>query len=202
MSVKLAMVSVNKSALIQLDHLSAHVIRALVCHLIVQTVLVSIFILCDSTWLRQKLSDVNECQTSNGGCEQVCTNTVGSFECSCNRGYSLASAGLLCIGKLEFTWRHYISSIAYLSATDNYCYVSDINECETINGGCQHNCSNRVGSFQCSCLPGYSLNGDGLQCSGEICAVLWWWSTYHRTILLILLSRYQWVFKWWRCLWA
>ncbi len=42
MSVKLATVAVNKSALTQLDRLSAHVIRAIACHLIAQTVLVSI----------------------------------------------------------------------------------------------------------------------------------------------------------------
>ena len=46
-----------------------------------------------------KISDVNECQTSNGGCEQVCTNTIGSFECSCNRGFSLSSDGVNCNGK-------------------------------------------------------------------------------------------------------
>ena len=41
MSVKLAMVVVNRSALTQLDRLSAaHVIRALVYHLVVSTALV------------------------------------------------------------------------------------------------------------------------------------------------------------------
>ena len=43
--------------------------------------------------------DTNECQTNNGGCEQVCTNTVGSFECSCNQGFSLSSDGANCNGK-------------------------------------------------------------------------------------------------------
>ena len=46
-----------------------------------------------------KISDVNECQTSNGGCEQICTNTVGSFECSCNPGFSPSSGGINCNGK-------------------------------------------------------------------------------------------------------
>ena len=41
MSVKLAMVAVNRSALTQWDHLSAaHVIRASVYHLVVSTALV------------------------------------------------------------------------------------------------------------------------------------------------------------------
>ncbi len=40
MSVKPAMVAVNKFALTLLDHLSAHVIRAIVYHLVVATVTV------------------------------------------------------------------------------------------------------------------------------------------------------------------
>ena len=43
MSVKVAMVAVNKSALTQLDHLSARVIQALVYHPVVSTVMVRRF---------------------------------------------------------------------------------------------------------------------------------------------------------------
>lgn len=39
-------------------------------------------------------SDVDECATNNGGCAQVCSNTLGSFSCSCAAGYVLASDGL------------------------------------------------------------------------------------------------------------
>ena len=34
-------------------------------------------------------SDNDECSDSNGGCEQICNNTVGSFFCSCVNGYRL-----------------------------------------------------------------------------------------------------------------
>ena len=37
----------------------------------------------------------------NGGCEQVCTNTNGSFSCSCGSGYSLDSNMLNCSGKIS-----------------------------------------------------------------------------------------------------
>ena len=47
----------------------------------------------------KNISDVNECQASNGGCEQLCTNTEGSFQCSCRTGYSLSSGGTNCNGK-------------------------------------------------------------------------------------------------------
>ena len=35
--------------------------------------------------------DVNECDDGNGGCENSCNNTDGSFICSCNIGYQLYS---------------------------------------------------------------------------------------------------------------
>ena len=43
--------------------------------------------------------DLNECETNNGGCAQICTNTFGSFECSCAAGYNLAADNLGCDGK-------------------------------------------------------------------------------------------------------
>ena len=44
--------------------------------------------------------DVNECLSNNGGCEQICTNREGSFECSCNPGFTLNSDGFTCDSKL------------------------------------------------------------------------------------------------------
>ena len=35
----------------------------------------------------------------NGGCQQSCTNTFGSFRCSCEQGYRLLDDGLQCEGK-------------------------------------------------------------------------------------------------------
>ena len=44
--------------------------------------------------------DVNECQTSNqGGCAQVCTNTLGTYTCGCNEGYMLNIDGRFCDGR-------------------------------------------------------------------------------------------------------
>ncbi len=34
-------------------------------------------------------SDINECTISNGGCEQNCNNTEGSFYCFCDSGFTL-----------------------------------------------------------------------------------------------------------------
>ncbi len=43
--------------------------------------------------------DVDECLSDNGGCEHICTNTVGRFSCSCTTGYSLDSNMMTCSGK-------------------------------------------------------------------------------------------------------
>ncbi|XP_076035426.1 sushi, von Willebrand factor type A, EGF and pentraxin domain-containing protein uif [Oratosquilla oratoria] len=38
---------------------------------------------------RQDCIDINECATNNGGCDQRCTNSPGSFACLCNVGFDL-----------------------------------------------------------------------------------------------------------------
>ena len=44
-------------------------------------------------------TDINECNTNNGGCEHTCTNVDGSNICSCDEGYTLDSNGNSCTGK-------------------------------------------------------------------------------------------------------
>jgi len=43
--------------------------------------------------------DINECDTANGGCEQLCSNTIGSFACSCGVGYQLDENDSNCSGE-------------------------------------------------------------------------------------------------------
>ena len=33
--------------------------------------------------------DINECSVNNGGCQQTCHNTAGSYYCQCSTGYTL-----------------------------------------------------------------------------------------------------------------
>jgi len=42
--------------------------------------------------------DIDECVEGISGCSQVCSNTDGSFECSCTEGYSLGLNGKICEG--------------------------------------------------------------------------------------------------------
>ena len=45
------------------------------------------------------LLDNNECLSGNGGCQEVCVNTNGSYYCDCQTGYRLKSDNNSCIGK-------------------------------------------------------------------------------------------------------
>lgn len=44
---------------------------------------------------------------------------------------------------------------------------SDVDECSSNNGGCEHVCQNQLGSFQCDCEFGYKLDEDRRSCSGK-----------------------------------
>ena len=108
-------------------------------------------------------TDINECLTNNGGCQQLCHNAQGSFTCDCNVGYTLNSNKKKCNGKnVIITVLMYtkISKILIL-------LFEDINECVKNTDGCNQNCINTAGSYQCSCNSGYELGLDSQTCVGE-----------------------------------
>ncbi|WP_437963897.1 FG-GAP-like repeat-containing protein [Sorangium sp. So ce260] len=82
-------------------------------------------------------TDVNECALGTDNCDAnaACTNTVGSFTCACNAGYS--GDGVTC---------------------------TDVDECALGTDNCDTNaaCINTSGSFTCACDAGYE--GDGVTC--------------------------------------
>ena len=48
------------------------------------------------------LTDIDECSPSSGinhGCQMKCNNNIGSYTCSCDKGYYLTSNGRDCSGK-------------------------------------------------------------------------------------------------------
>ena len=49
----------------------------------------------------------------------------------------------------------------------------DINECEPGVDGCDHHCTNNVGSYYCTCMDGYKLESNNHTCTGSI------YTTYH-----------------------
>ncbi len=100
-------------------------------------------------------SDIDECTMNNGGCEQNCNNTEGSFNCFCDSGYIVDSNGFNCSGEFIF----HSCNLCIILLTDN-------NECSVNNGDCEHICTNTKGNFSCSCNTGYSLDDNERNCTG------------------------------------
>ena len=44
-------------------------------------------------------ADNDECQVDNGGCQQSCNNTPGSYLCQCWDGYKMDNDSSNCTGK-------------------------------------------------------------------------------------------------------
>ncbi|XP_066300403.1 CUB and sushi domain-containing protein 3-like [Branchiostoma lanceolatum] len=134
----------------------------------------------DQSWSANAPScnDIDECLAANAGCDHVCTNTAGTFHCSCVDGYNLNADSFSCddvdecssanggcqqlcinvIGSFQCTCQN-----GYTLNNDGF-NCDDVDECASANGGCEHNCKNSISSFQCSCVDGYKLNADGLAC--------------------------------------
>ena len=101
--------------------------------------------------------DINEYLLANGGCEQVCLNTIGNYNCSCVSGYSLEN-NFFCSGMLDHQqWPITLSCPLY----------ADINECALGISGCTDVCTNIVGSYYCTCQTGYELTNDNHTCTGQ-----------------------------------
>jgi formylglycine-generating enzyme required for sulfatase activity len=88
--------------------------------------------LCEAGWQGDVRSckDVDECLTAPCG-EGNCTNTEGSYSCSCKNGYE--SNGKTCV---------------------------DVNECAIHQDNCTYyeTCKNSPGSFRCEQMPGLLVN--------------------------------------------
>ncbi len=55
-----------------------------------------------------------------------------------------------------------------LSVLYAYLINSDVDEClSSDRGGCEQSCINLQGSYECSCLQGYVLGNNDIDCNGE-----------------------------------
>jgi hypothetical protein len=101
-------------------------------------------------------SDVDECLVANGGCGHHCTNTEGSFDCSCQTGFSLGPSNLDCHGELTCKRYECLHPASF--------HFADVDECLSSNGGCAHTCTNTEGGYECSCRSGYLLGEENRTC--------------------------------------
>ena len=109
------------------------------------------------------IPDINECANSSAVCDSnaSCSNIEGSFECTCNEGYT--GNGSSCEGNCNITIE---ALIIPLLLWDDYVQV-DIDECTSNSHICEQNCTNTAGSYVCFCQNGYTLDQNGLSCSGK-----------------------------------
>lgn len=86
--------------------------------------------------------DMDECRSSDHGCQHICFNSMGSYECRCRTGFALKDDGKSCIDMDE-------------------CKIAEENQLTTkkdIVRLCQGTCENTIGSYRCSCPSGYTLS--------------------------------------------
>ncbi len=52
---------------------------------------VQVTIIIPRTTAHTNCVDIDECSGTSHGCDQICTNTPGSYICDCNSGYRLGA---------------------------------------------------------------------------------------------------------------
>lgn len=91
-----------------------------------------------------KCLDINECAKYNGGCQHICSNTLGAYACSCRTGFKLSGNKKKC---------------------------EDIDECTSPSVCTTGLCVNSYGSFYCLVRSALSVQGrlasDGTNNDGE-----------------------------------
>ncbi|XP_037942356.1 fibrillin-1-like [Teleopsis dalmanni] len=130
--------------------------------------------------------DIDECETRSHNCEEneICTNRIGGFICSCPGGHhkSVVNGVSRCIDINECdrepstcpTNAQCINTIGsyycecktgFQKSRDNDRICLDVDECQEISGLCQQKCVNFWGGYRCSCNSGYELSSDNRTCN-------------------------------------
>ncbi|KAF6116042.1 signal peptide, CUB domain and EGF like domain containing 3 [Phyllostomus discolor] len=130
---------------------------------------------------RKTCKDIDECRLNNGGCDHICRNTVGSFECSCKKGYKLLINERNCQDIDECSFDRTCDHVCVNTPGSFQClchhgyllygvtHCGDVDECSINRGGCRFGCINTPGSYQCTCPAGQGrLHWNGKDCTEPV----------------------------------
>lgn len=51
-------------------------------------------------------------------------------------------------------------------------FIKELDECELQDHGCEHECINTLGGYQCSCYIGYELHSDKKSCESNYAIII------------------------------
>ncbi|XP_071941000.1 uncharacterized protein [Antedon mediterranea] len=132
---------------------------------------------CDAGYIQNQdeCDDIDECLLGINECTQVCTNDVPLYHCSCEEGFELAQDSVTCNATspcdsscgygtcyIESEVHRCMCDLGFELVGNSTC--EDVDECVG-NHTCETFCSNTIGGYDCSCLPGYQLDSDFRTCS-------------------------------------
>uniref|UniRef100_A0A8C4T425 Fibrillin 2b n=1 Tax=Erpetoichthys calabaricus TaxID=27687 RepID=A0A8C4T425_ERPCA len=130
--------------------------------------------------------DIDECRVLPNLCKNgQCVNTIGSYRCHCNNGYTSDLTSTSCVDMDECaqspkpcnficknTEGSYLCSCprGYILQPDGKT-CKDLDECSTKQHNCQFLCVNTIGGFTCKCPPGFTQHQsaciDNNECSSQ-----------------------------------
>ena len=106
--------------------------------------------------MKQLHTDFDECQNMNGLCEQICHNTNGSYECTCRSGFELLGNGHSCEGYNDRIYKPHILVYVFIMADIDECFEAALMSTDLCAHDKNTQCMNLEGSYECTCVPGYS----------------------------------------------
>ena len=119
-------------------------------------------------------SDIDECSADSSPCDENadCTNSDGSYRCTCKQGFT--GNGAVCEGMIQYSFFYRRDWNGQKIAYDSFpsfrflFHHSDIDECSADSNPCDENadCTNSDGSYTCNCKQGFK--GNGTVCEGKL----------------------------------
>ncbi|KAJ8307327.1 hypothetical protein KUTeg_015411 [Tegillarca granosa] len=113
-------------------------------------------------------NNIDECETESNICTQQCVNSIGSFFCGCETGFTLTD-GYKCIDINECDMKNDCEQLCTNTDGGYKCsclYESQEDFCKDLS--CSYTCDkNKEGKFHCICPKGFHLSSDERSCEDD-----------------------------------